>query len=99
LARGDPLGKIALLVMIFALFYDTLFALFKFSATTISNMFRSLTGEVDNLIISWGGGEPVFPTTEALLTTIFSWEYFLFTNAMALALLISIDIIRGAFKV
>ena len=95
---GDPLGRIALLAIILALMYDTIFGLVKVFASTIENALDNALRVVDNLIVLIGGGEPVFPTTEKLLTDIFSWEMFLFTNAMALAVIFFIDVLKMAFR-
>lgn len=96
--ESDPLGRIALLVIILVLFYDTIFSLVKASVETVVNITNGFANAINTLIISLGGGSPLFPTTESLVQSIFSWEAFLFTNAMALAVIFFIDIVKMAYK-
>ena len=98
MAEGDPLGKLALLIIVLVVFYATLFGLVKLSAETFIGAFKGFANMIDNFIVSFGGGSPLFPNTENLLSSIFSWEAFLFTNAMALALIFFIDAIKIAYR-
>jgi len=96
--QGDPLGKLALMVIIVVIFYDTIFGLVKIGIETITNGFQNFIDQINNMIVLWGGAEPLFPNTEKLLNDLFSWEIFLFTNAMSFAILVFLDLVRSAYK-
>lgn len=95
----DPLGRIALLVIILVLFYDTIFALFKTDFLTITNALAGFVNFLNDYVVSIGGTEePLFPITENLVASIFNWGAFVLTNSLGFATLIAIDMIKMGFK-
>ncbi len=98
MAQGDPLGKLSLLIIVLIVFYDTIFGLLKVATNMITDAFNEFFNLIDNMIIIYGGGSPIFPNTEDLLQSLFSWETFVFSNAMALAIVIFIDVIKTAYR-
>jgi len=96
--RSDALGRISLLVIIFILFYDTIFSIYRISVNTFDNVANLIVGLLNSLIIGWGGGPSLFPNTEKLITDVLGWEMFLFSNATALAIIVFISIIKMSYK-
>jgi len=98
-AASDPLGRLAVLLIVLVLFYDVLFAIVKANFESIIVIFEGLLTVLEEATITIGGNEaPLIPNSQNLLESLFSWSIFIFTNSMALALIIMIDIIKTAFR-
>jgi len=97
--NSDPYGQIVLFIIILILFYNTIFALVKIGIITIQQAVTNETNNINNAIITVsGGGEPVFPTLQTILINMFSWQTYILTHMLALAVLIVIDLLKTAFR-